>query len=127
MECDKCSHDTVMHMAYPRAHFCDDRLCASVKERVRRYIHEGNMLPRDASPEDSQMWAIGLSSNKDGVIPMRIPDDTFGHDPCIEFVALTIHKGIEDYRDKFVNTCVELTGDLGIHHELITYENEFGV
>ena len=127
MECDKCGRDAVMHAAYSGAHLCDDHFCASVEKRVRRRIREDNMLPRDASPENPQTWVIGLSGGKDSVVLTHILDDTFGRDPRIELVALTIHEGIEGYRDKSVDACVELAENLDIHHELATYEDEFGV
>ncbi len=99
----------------------------SVEKRVRRRIREDNMLPRDASPENPQTWVIGLSGGKDSVVLTHILDDTFGRDPRIELVALTIHEGIEGYRDACVDACVELTDDLGIEHVTVSYAEEFGV
>jgi len=70
---------------------------------------------------------IGLSGGKDSVVLTQILHDTFTEDPRIELVGLTIHEGIEGYRDKSVEACVELSEELGIRHELVSYEEEFGV
>jgi len=42
-------------------------------------------------------------------------------------MALTIHEGIEGYRDASVDACVELAEDLDMRHEMVSYEDEFGV
>lgn len=127
MNCDKCDRDAVMHAAYSGAHLCENHFCASVDKRVRRRIREDSMLPADATPEDPETWVVGLSGGKDSVVLTHILDETFGRDPRIEMIALTIHEGIEGYRDKSVDACVELAADLDVRHELVTYEEEFGV
>ncbi|MFB6250132.1 MAG: TIGR00269 family protein [Halobellus sp.] len=127
MECDKCGRDAVMHAGYSGAHLCGEHLCASIEKRVRRRIRRDSLVPRDASPDDPERWVIGLSGGKDSVVLAHILDETFGRDPRIEIIALTIHEGIEGYRDESVDACVELAADLDLRHELVSYEDEFGV
>jgi uncharacterized protein (TIGR00269 family) len=55
----------------------------------------------------------------------EILHDTFEQDPRVELVTLTIHEGIEGYRDESLAACVDLTEELGIRHEVVTYEEEF--
>ncbi|MCT9095626.1 TIGR00269 family protein [Haloarchaeobius sp. HME9146] len=126
-ECTKCDREAVMHAAYSGAHLCETHFCASVEKRVRRRIREDGLVPQDATPEDPETWVIGLSGGKDSVVLTHILDDIFAPDPRIEMVALTIHEGIEGYRDESVDACVELAEDLEMRHELVTYEEEFGV
>ncbi|NUE01896.1 TIGR00269 family protein [Halorubraceae archaeon YAN] len=127
MECDKCGRDAVMNAAYSGAHLCETHFCRSIEKRVRRRIREDSLIPRDATPEDPERWVIGLSGGKDSVVLTQILDETFGNDPRIEMLALTIHEGIEGYRDKSVDACVELSESLDMRHELVTYEDEIGV
>jgi len=42
-------------------------------------------------------------------------------------LALTIHEGIEGYRDESIDATIELTEDLSIRHEVVSYEEEFDV
>ena len=125
MDCDKCGDEAVMHAAYSGLHMCADHFCRSVESRTRRRVREDNLLPDDASPDDPETWLIGLSGGKDSVVLTQILHDTFAEDPRVELVALTIHEGIEGYRDESLAACLELTDDLDVRHELVTYEEEF--
>ncbi|WP_224332730.1 tRNA 2-thiolation protein NcsA [Haloprofundus halobius] len=127
MECDKCDRDAVMVANYSGAHLCENHFCASVEKRVRRRVREDSLVPRDASPDDPDTWVVGLSGGKDSVVLTHILEETFGPDPRIELVALSIHEGIEGYRDKSLDACVELCEDLSLRHEVVSYEEELGV
>ncbi|MEF8882676.1 MAG: TIGR00269 family protein, partial [Halapricum sp.] len=127
MECDKCDNEAVMHAAYSGLHLCAEHLCRSVEKRVRRRIREDGLVPDDATPEDPTTWVIGLSGGKDSVVLTKILHDTFAKDPRIEIVALSIHEGIEGYRDESLDACEELTTDLDIRHETVRYAEEFGL
>ena len=127
MECTKCDHEAVMTADYAGSHLCEGHLIESVESRVRRRIREDDLLPASATPEDPETWLIGLSGGKDSVVLTDILADTFEKDPRVELVALTIHEGIEGYRDESLAACEELTADLGIRHEVRTYAEEFDV
>ena len=127
MECDKCDGDAVLHAAYSGLHLCEHHLCRAVEKRLRRRVREDGLVPDDATPEDPETWVIGLSGGKDSVVLTDILHDIFERDPRIELVALSIHEGIEGYRDASLEACEELTADLGIRHEVVSYAEEFGI
>jgi len=127
MECDKCGADAIHNAAYSGAHLCGHHLRESVEKRVKRRVREDGLLDPDATPHDPDRWVIGLSGGKDSVALTRILDDVFGRDPRVEMLALTIHEGIEGYRDASVDATIELADDLSMRHELVSYEEEFGV
>jgi len=127
MQCTKCDHEAVMRADYAGSHLCETHLIESVESRVRRRIREDDLLPASATPEDPETWLIGLSGGKDSVVLTRILAETFDNDPRVEMVALTIHEGIEGYRDESLAASRELTADLGIRHEVRTYAEEFDV
>jgi len=125
VECSRCEADAVIHAAYSGSHLCGDHLIESVERRVRRRIRKDSLVPASATPEDPVTWLVGLSGGKDSVVLTTILHETFDQDPRIELVALSIHEGIEGYRDRSLSACEQLTGDLGIDHEVVTYEEEF--
>ncbi|PSP92248.1 TIGR00269 family protein [Halobacteriales archaeon QS_4_66_20] len=127
MDCDKCGDTAVSHAAYSGLHLCEEHLCASVEKRVRRRVREDNLLGRDATPEDPETWVIGLSGGKDSVVLTHILHETFAKDPRVELVALSIHEGIEGYRDESLDACRELTADRDLRHEVVSYDEEFDV
>jgi uncharacterized protein (TIGR00269 family) len=127
MECDKCDTQAVLHAAYSGLHLCEQHFCATVEKRVRRRIREDSLLSSDATPEDPETWVIGLSGGKDSVVLTHILHETFAADPRVELVALSIHEGIEGYRDESLDACRELTADLDLRHEVVTYDEEFDI
>ncbi|MFB6071043.1 MAG: TIGR00269 family protein [Halanaeroarchaeum sp.] len=127
MDCSKCDRPAVVHQEYSGAHLCETHFRESVERRVRRRIREDDLLPASATPEDPETWVVGLSGGKDSTVLTSILADTFAVDPRVELVALSIHEGIEDYRDESLAAAEELVADLDIRHETVTYEDEFGV
>ncbi len=127
MDCTKCDQEAVMHAAYSGAHLCESHFLTSVERRVRRRIRQDGLVPKDATPEDPETWVIGLSGGKDSVVLTDVVYETFAEDPRIELVALSIHEGIEGYRDESLAACRELATDLGIPHREVSYAEEFGV
>ena len=127
MDCDSCDREAVMRAAYSGRYLCESHLCRSVDKRVRRRIRDDTMLDPSATPDDPETWVIGLSGGKDSVVLTHILNEAVGHDPRVEMLAVTIHEGIEGYRDESVDACIELADDLGMRHELVSYEEEFGI
>jgi uncharacterized protein (TIGR00269 family) len=127
MDCDKCPAGAVTHLEYSGLHLCGEHLQRSVESRVRARVREDALVPSDATPEDPVTWLVGLSGGKDSVVLTTILHETFAQDPRVEIVALTIHEGIEGYRDASLDASVELADDLDIAHEVVTYAEEFGL
>jgi len=127
MECTKCDHEAVMRADYAGSHLCETHLLESVESRVRKRVREDDLLPKSAMPENPETWLIGLSGGKDSVVLTQILAETFDKDPRVELVALTIHEGIEGYRDESLAACEELAADLEIRHEVRTYAEEFDI
>ena len=127
MQCDKCGEDAVMHAAYSGLHLCESHFRRSVESRVRRRIRDDALISDTATGENPETWLIGLSGGKDSVVLTHLLHETFAADPRIELVALTIHEGIEGYRDASLDACLELTDDLDIDHEVVSYADEYDV
>ncbi len=127
MECDACGTDAIYHAAYSGVHFCGDHLVRSVEKRVRRRVREDSLLSQSATPQDPETWVIGLSGGKDSVVLATILHETFAEDPRVDLVGLSIHEGIDGYRDESLDACRELVAELGMPHEVVTYDEEYGV
>ncbi|MFB6093566.1 MAG: TIGR00269 family protein [Halanaeroarchaeum sp.] len=127
MECSKCDREAVMHAAYSGAHLCETHFRESVERRVRNRIREDDLLPASATPADPVTWVVGLSGGKDSTVLTRILAETFDADPRVELIALSIHEGIEDYRDESLEAAREVATTHDVEHVTVTYEDEYGV
>ncbi len=127
MQCDKCGEGAVMHAAYSGLHLCESHFCSSVETRVRRRIRNDALLSAEPTADNPETWLVGLSGGKDSVVLTQILHETFEKDPRIELVALTIHEGIDGYRDASLEACLELTDNLDISHEVVSYDEEYGI
>ena len=127
MDCDRCGREAVIHAAYSGLHMCESHFLESVEKRVRQRVREDKLLPDDATPENPETRVVGLSGGKDSAVLATILHDVFVVDPRVELVALSIHEGIEGYRDESLAACRELAAHLDVRHEVVTYEEEFGV
>ncbi|WP_248515147.1 tRNA 2-thiolation protein NcsA [Salinarchaeum laminariae] len=127
MQCTKCDREAVTHAAYAGTHLCETHFLRSVEKRVRSRIREDGLLPDEATPESPTTWVLGLSGGKDSVVLGAILQDTFAEDPRVELRALTIHEGIEGYRDESVEAAERFTEEFDVPLELVAYEDEHGV
>ncbi|MDR5656715.1 TIGR00269 family protein [Halodesulfurarchaeum sp. HSR-GB] len=125
MECDRCGRAAVIHVAYSGAHLCGTHLRQSVDRRVRRRIRSDGLLPDSATPEDPVTWLIGLSGGKDSAVLTDILAETFGDDPRVELIALSIHEGIAGYRDESLSAAESLVEDRPVTYVSTSYEREF--
>jgi uncharacterized protein (TIGR00269 family) len=127
MACHKCDREAVLHAAYSGAHLCREHFIESVETRIRRRVRQDDLLPEWASPTEPVTWVVGLSGGKDSVALTTVLQETFERDPRVELVALSIHEGIEGYRDESLAASRELVDRLGIEHEEVAYESEYGI
>ena len=114
MQCDTCGDEAVMAAAYSGRHLCADHFTRSVESRVRRRIREDALLSDDATADEPGTWLVGISGGKDSAVLTHILHDTFAADPRVELVAVTVHEGIDGYRDASLEASVESTDALVI-------------
>jgi uncharacterized protein (TIGR00269 family) len=127
MQCSKCDREAVTHAAYAGTHLCATHFQRSVEKRVRSRVREDGLLPDGATPDDPTTWVLGLSGGKDSVVLGAILQDTFAEDPRVELLALTIHEGIDDYRDESIAAAEAFADEFEVPLELVAYEDEHGV
>ena len=127
--CTKCNHEAVTHLAYSGQHLCDQHFREAVERRVRSRVREDDLIPRTATPENPQQWLVGLSGGKDSVVLLTILAETFANDPRVEMTALTIHEGIDGYRDESMAAARGLLNRLPAEVEHIhrSYDEVFDV
>jgi len=127
MECDRCGRPAVHYAAYSGAHLCERHLQESVERRIKRRVRADDLLPAAATPADPVTWLIGLSGGKDSAVLTHVLAETFGPDPRVELLALSVHEGIEGYRDESLAAAEALVEDRPVEYVETGYDAEFGL
>jgi uncharacterized protein (TIGR00269 family) len=121
MECSLCDEPAVLRQAYSGKHVCESHLYDSVESRVKSRVREDDLL------EGDERWVVGVSGGKDSSVLLDVLARTFDDNPSVEIVALTLDEGIAGYRDDAIEASRRLTDRLGVRHEVVEFEDEFGV
>ncbi|MEM2934248.1 MAG: TIGR00269 family protein [Methanocellales archaeon] len=121
MKCDKCSSRAIIFQKYSGMHLCKDHFCEDVERKVKRRMRLGKMVMK----HDHVL--IGLSGGKDSVVLLHLLKSIFEDRPDLKFTALTIDEGIASYRPKTLEIAKQVTQELGIEHEILSFKEEFGV
>jgi uncharacterized protein (TIGR00269 family) len=120
MKCQRCSKTAVAYQKYSNAHLCKPHFIGDVERKIKRDIRKFKMV------EKGDRIALALSGGKDSIALLYILHKIFQKRPDIELSAITIDEGIRGYRKKTLHHAVKLTGELGIHHTIRSFEDEFG-
>jgi len=121
MDCSLCDEPAVLRQAYSGKHVCETHLYESVESRVKSRVREDELL------EGEELWVVGASGGKDSSVLLDVLARTFKENPSVEIVALTLDEGISGYRNEAVEASRTLTDRLGVRHEVVEFEDEFGV
>ena len=70
--------------------------------------------------------AVALSGGKDSTVLLYVLNKIFRDRKDLELLAITIDEGISGYREHTLKHAVKLTGELGIRHEIRSFEEGFG-
>ena len=120
MQCDRCDRPAVIDQPYCRAHLCDAHFRESVEERVRRELH------RQVPGFRGGTVAVALSGGKDSAVALSLAHRYFGRRPNVRLVALSVDEGIAGYRTPTLEQARRLTGQLGVDHRIVRFEEAGG-
>ncbi|MDI6902524.1 MAG: TIGR00269 family protein [Methanocellales archaeon] len=121
MRCDKCDHVAIVHQKYSGMHLCKRHFMEDVERKIKHSIRRYKMI------EQEDIVAVALSGGKDSVVVLHILHSLFKDRPDIRLVAISIDEGIHDYREKTLKTARQICKRLGIPHETVSFEDQFGL
>ncbi len=117
--CSKCGEDAVIYREYEGRGLCKDHFSRSINKKVKKTIREGNLV------ESGDTIAVGLSGGKDSAVLLEQLVDIFGERPDIEIIGVSVHEGIDEYRDESISAARELCEDLGVELEVGRYDDYY--
>lgn len=117
--CSKCDKDAVIHREYEGRSLCQEHFSISINKQIKKTIRQGNMV------ESGDTIAVGLSGGKDSAVLLEQIVEIFGDRPDIEIVGITVHEGIDPYRDESISAAEELCNELDIEYRVGRYSDYY--
>lgn len=117
--CSKCDEEAVIHREYEGRSLCKEHFSIDINKKVKRTIRDGNLV------ESGDTIAVGLSGGKDSAVLLEQLVEIFGERPDIEIVGVSVHEGIDEYRDESISAARELCDELGVMLEVGRYDDYY--
>lgn len=117
--CSKCGSEAVIHREYEGRSLCEEHFSRSINKKVKQTIREGDLV------ESGDTIAVGLSGGKDSAVLLEQLVDIFGDRPDIDIVGVSVHEGIDEYRDESIGAARELCDRLGVKLEVGRYDDYY--
>ena len=118
-KCSKCGEEAVIHREYEGRSLCKKHFTISVNKQVKKSIRKADMV------ESGDTIAVGLSGGKDSAVLLDQLVQIFGERPDIKIVGITVHEGIDPYRDESITAAEELCNELGVEYEVARYSDHY--
>ncbi len=121
MKCSRCDRRAVYYQRHSNRHLCKRHFIEDFERRVKVAVRKFRMI------EKNDKIAIALSGGKDSVTLTYVLNKLYGVRRDLEFVAITIDEGIEDYRPPTVEIARKISKQLGIEHIVVSFKDNFGM
>lgn len=118
-KCSKCEAEAVIHREYEGRSLCKKHFTVDVNKTVKKTIREGNLV------ESGDTIAVGLSGGKDSAVLLEQLVEIFGERPDVEIIGVSVHEGIDEYRDESISAAQELCDELGVELEVGRYSDYY--
>ena len=122
-KCSKCSSQSILHQAYSGQHLCGKCLSNSIRRRTAKELRKQLILPKNARHDDGSPFRllVAVSGGKDSAVLLSMIVDIIGKRRDVEIIAGCVDEGIQGYRKPSMDCAMNLSKDLGIRFETISY------
>lgn len=117
--CAKCGEDAVIYRKYEGRGLCQEHFSQSINKQVKQTIRKGNLV------ESGDTIAVGLSGGKDSAVLLEQLVEIFGDRPDIEIIGVSVHEGIDEYRDESISAAKELCEEYDVEFKVGRYDDYY--
>lgn len=117
--CSKCGEEAVIYREYEGRGLCEKHFSIDINKKVKKTIRKDDLV------ESGDTIAVGLSGGKDSAVLLEQLAEIFGQRPDIEIVGVTVHEGIDEYRDESISAAQDLCDELGVRLEIGRYSDYY--
>lgn len=114
-----CGKEAVIYREYEGRALCKQCFSRDINKKVKRAVREGNMV------ESGDTIAVGLSGGKDSAVLLEQLVKIFGERPDIDIVGVSVHEGIDEYRDESISAAEKLCDELGVELHVGRYSDYY--
>lgn len=121
LNCSKCGNPKVIIKKEQSGQYlCKDCFIESIEKKVLKTIKKEKLL------EKGDKVLVALSGGKDSVTTLEILN-SFREMNIIDLCAVTVDEGIYNYRQEGVDIAINHAKRLGIEHQVVSVEDEYGI
>jgi len=120
-KCSKCGRRAVIFQRHSNRHLCKRHFIEDFERRVKLAVKKYGMIQK------GDKIAIALSGGKDSVTLAFVLNKLYGFRNDLEFFAITVDEGIAGYRPPTVEIARKVTGQIGMEHVVVSFEENFGM
>lgn len=120
-KCSKCGRRAVIFQRHSNRHLCKRHFIEDFERRVKLAVKKYDMI------QEGDRVAIALSGGKDSVTLAFVLNKLYGFRNDLEFFAITVDEGIAGYRPQTVEIARKVTGQIGMEHVVVSFEENFGM
>ncbi|MCS7121826.1 MAG: TIGR00269 family protein [Archaeoglobaceae archaeon] len=121
MKCSKCERDAVYFQRHSNRPLCKRHFVEDFERRVKYSVNRFKMIER------GDRIAIALSGGKDSTTLTFVLKKLYSQIKDLEFFAITVDEGIENYREKTVKVAEKICRELDLEHVVVKFKDYFGL
>jgi uncharacterized protein (TIGR00269 family) len=118
-KCTKCDEEAVVTREYEGRSLCKKHFSIDVNKTIKKTIRDGNLV------DSGDTIAVGLSGGKDSAVMLQQLVEIFGDRPDIDIVGVSVHEGIDPYRDESISAAEELCEELDVDIKIGRYSDYY--
>jgi len=117
--CSKCGEEAVIYREYEGRGLCKEHFTIDISKKVKKTVRKDSLV------ESGDTIAVGLSGGKDSAVMLKMLVEIFGERPDIEIIGVSVHEGIDEYRDESISAAQKLCDELGVKLEVGRYSDYY--
>ena len=117
--CSRCGRNVFYTRRYSGEALCASCFSDSIAEKTRRTVSKYKMI------RAGDRIAVAVSGGKDSLSLLKVLHALYSPRRN-QIVAISVDEGVAGYRDEALAHARSLTGELGVEHVVVSYEELFG-
>ncbi|MBD3260488.1 MAG: TIGR00269 family protein [Candidatus Altiarchaeales archaeon] len=121
MNCMRCGKKHEITLNYNNERLCGLCFTALFEKRVKKTVRVNKLL------SEKKRFCVAASGGKDSQTTLYILNQILGANKKMSLTALSVDEGTGEYRSESISCVKRLCEKLGVCHEVVSFQDEFGL